>query len=80
MVYTNMWLLINKQSGTERVQALADISCLAICCRSNETRALTANPPNSAQPEGTPYHYPKLHPGLCSSVLMLRTTDTHTDT
>ena len=42
------------------------------CCHSNETYAPTANPPNSAQLEGTPYHSPKLHPGPCSSVGMRR--------
>jgi len=42
------------QPGTQRVQALADISCSALCCHSNETRVPTANPPNSAQLEGTP--------------------------
>ena len=49
---------------------------------SKETRAPTANPPNSAQLEGTPspYHSPKLHPGPCSSVGMRRGTDTRTDT
>jgi len=36
------------------VQALTDISCLALCCRSNETRAVIGNLPNSAQLEGTP--------------------------
>ena len=40
--------------GTERVQALADISRSALCCYSNETRTPIANPPNSAQLEGTP--------------------------
>ena len=30
---------------------------------------------NSAQLEGTLYHSPKLHPGLCSSVEMRRGTD-----
>jgi len=45
----------------------------------NETRALIANLPNSAQPEGTPYHSPKLHPGPCSSVEMWQETDRHTD-
>jgi len=34
----------------QRVQALADISR----CHSNATRAPIANPPNSAQLEGTP--------------------------
>ena len=63
----------------ERVQALADISRSALCCHSNETRAPIANPPNSAQLEGTPYHSPKLHPGPCSSMGMRRGTDTLTD-
>ena len=42
------------ETGIERVQALADISRSALCCHSNETRAPIANPPNSAQLEGTP--------------------------
>jgi len=42
------------QPGTERVQALADISHSALCCHSNETRAPIANQPNSAQLKGTP--------------------------
>jgi len=29
-----------------------------LCCYSNETREPIANPPNSAQLEGTPYHSP----------------------
>jgi len=65
--------------GTEQVQALADISHLALCCHSNVTHAPIANLPNSAQLEGTPYHSPKLHPGLCSSVGMRQRTDRHTD-
>jgi len=40
--------------GIERVQALADISRSVLCCHSNETRAPIANPPKSAQLEGTP--------------------------
>jgi len=36
------------------VQALADIWSSALCCHSNETRAPIANPPNTAQLEGTP--------------------------
>ena len=32
-----------------------------LCCHSNETRAPIANPPNSAQLEGTPYHSLKLY-------------------
>ena len=42
------------KSGTEWVQALADVSRSALCCHSNETRAPIANPPNSAQLGGTP--------------------------
>jgi len=34
-----------------------------------------ANPPNTAQLEGTLYQSPKLHPGPCSSVGMRRGTD-----
>jgi len=51
------------------VQALADISRSALCCHSNETRAPIANPPNSAQLEGTTISFPKLHPGSCSNVV-----------
>ena len=40
--------------GTERGQALADIARSALCCHSNETRALIPNPCNSAELEGTP--------------------------
>ena len=56
----------------ERVQALTDISCSALCCYSNEARTRTANPANSAQLEGTPYYSPNLHPGPCSSVEVRR--------
>jgi len=35
---------------------------------SNATRALIANPPNSAQLGGISYHSAKLHPGPCNSV------------
>ena len=31
------------------------------CCHGKETHAPIANPPNSAQLEGTPYHSPNLH-------------------
>jgi len=53
---------------------------LHACCHSTETRARapTANPPNSAQLEGTPYHSPNLYPGPCSSVGTCRGTDRHT--
>jgi len=64
------------QPGIERVQALADISRSVLSCHSNETHAPIANPPNSAQLGGTPYHSPKLHPGPCSSVGMRQATDT----
>jgi len=39
-------------------QAQSDISDSALCCHSNETRAPIANPANSAQLQGTPYHSP----------------------
>jgi len=47
----------------------------------NETHAPIANLPNSAQLEGTPYHSPKLHPGLRTVVLEFGggQTDRHTD-
>jgi len=51
----------------------------ALCCCSNETRAPIANPPNTAQQQGTPNHFPKLHPGLCCSVGMWWGTDSHAD-
>ena len=54
----------------QRVQALADILCSALCYHSNETRAPIANPPNSVQLEDTPYHSPNLHQGPCKSVGM----------
>jgi len=41
--------------GTQQVQALADILRSALCCHSNKTRPPIPNPPNSAQPAGTPY-------------------------
>jgi len=37
------------EPSIERVQALADIFALALCCHSNTTRAPIANPSNSAQ-------------------------------
>jgi len=60
--------------GTERVQALADISRspYMLSC------APIANPPNNAQLGGTPYRYPKLHPGPCSMGKRPR-TDRQTD-
>jgi len=62
-----------------RVQALADISRSAPCCHSNETCALTANLPNTAQLGGNPYHSHKLYPDPCSSVGMRQGTDRRTD-
>jgi len=69
-----------QQPGIQRVQALADISRLGLCCHSNKTRASIANPLNSAQLGGTSYHSPNLHLGPCSSVGMWRWTDRYTDT
>ena len=60
------------EPGIERVQALTDILHSLLCCHSNQTRALIANPPNSAQ------LFPKLTFGPCSSVGMWRGTDTLT--
>ena len=61
-------------------QCSATVLPLTYVCvvNSNETRAPNANPPNSAQLEGTPYHSPKLHLGSCSSVGMRRGTDRQT--
>ena len=42
--------------GIERVQALANITCSALCCHSNENRAPIADLSNSAELERTPYH------------------------
>ena len=56
------------------------VFAFALCCHSNTTRAPIANPPNSAQLGGIPYHSPKLHPGPCNTVGMRPWTDTHTDT
>ena len=60
------------------IQALADVSRSALCCPSNETRSPIANPPYSAQLEGTSYNSSKLHPGLYSSAGMRRGTVTQT--
>ena len=68
----------NYNQAHEREQALADISRSALCCYSNENHAPIANPRNSAQLEGNPYHSPKLHPGPCSSAGMQLGTDTQT--
>jgi len=71
---------IKFKPGIERVHALVDISRLALCCHSSETRAPIANLRNSAQLDGTRYHSPKLHPGPCSGVGMWRGTVWQTDT
>jgi len=47
-------ILLTNKPGIQRVQALDDISGLALCCHSNETRSPVANPPNSAKLNGTP--------------------------
>jgi len=49
---------IPSELDIERVQALANTSRSALCCHSNETRAPIANPPNSAQTDGTLYYSP----------------------
>jgi len=69
------------ETGIERVQALADISRSALCCHSNETRAPIANPPNSAQLEGTPT-IPPTYIQVCAVVWECGEgqTDRHTDT
>jgi len=53
----------NTEPGTVRVQALADISRSVLCCHSNETRALIANPPNS---ECTTRRHPLPFPHITS--------------
>jgi len=69
------------QPGIERVQALADISRLAVCCHSNETRAPIANPPNNAQLESTIYTNPNLYIRVPAVVWEMRRgwTDRQTD-
>jgi len=47
---------------------------------SNAIHAPIANPPNSAQLRGIPYHSTKLHPGPCNSVDIRPWTDTQTYT
>ena len=70
--------------GLERIQALADISRSALCCRSNETCAPIAKPPNGAQLEGAPtYHTPKLRAYIRVRAVVWECgegqTDRHTD-
>ena len=68
------------EPSIERVQACTRRHlAFPLCCHGNVTRAPIANSPNSAQLGSTPYHSPKLHPGLCSSVGMQPRTDTQTD-
>ena len=55
------------------------VSRVRVCC-SNATSAPIANPPNSAQLGGSPYHSPKLHPGPCNSMGIWPRTDRHTQT
>ena len=73
------WSWNTCKPGIERVQVLADILRLALCCHSNETRA----PIKSVQlctTRGHPYRSPKLQPGPYSSVGTWRgTSDRHTD-
>jgi len=86
LIGNHMWRIEwhQYQPGIEWVQALADISRSALCYHSNEARAPIANSLNSAQLQGTPIPFPKLHPGPYSSVGMRwgteRQTDTQTDT
>jgi len=56
-------------------KAISIYSTWHVCCNSNETHALIANPPTSAQLGGTLYHSPKSHLGPCSSARMQRGTD-----
>jgi len=73
-------MLPNFKPVMERVQALADILCsgYVVNCHSNETCSPIANPPNSAQLEGTPTT--PQHPGPFSSVGMRLRTRAHTHT
>jgi len=81
-----MNILQYMQPGIERIQALADVSRSALCCHKNETRALTANPPNSADLEGTPHHFPSYirvravvwECGVCHIQTLCVYTDTQT--
>jgi len=73
----NNWLYAaaaRNKPWIERVQALAGISRSGYVVIANETRALIANPPNSAQLGAPPTIPPNLHLGPCSSVGMRRGT------
>jgi len=64
--------------GMQRVQALGGISRSALCCHSNETRAPIANPPNSAQLQGTVtnIHFASAtHHAECTNDVFCNTTD-----
>jgi len=50
-----------------------------LCCHSNKTPASILKPPNIAQIGSTPYHFPNLHLGPCSSVGMGWQTKRQTD-
>jgi len=72
--------------GIGRMQTLTDISWSALCCHSNATRKLTptANPPNSAQLDGTPTTPPsyirvRAVVWECGEGQTDRHTDRHTD-
>jgi len=51
----------------------------AICCHSNATCAPICKSAQQCTTKGHPLPFPKLHPGLCSSVGMRPWTDTQTD-
>ena len=68
---------ILKWPAIQRVHPSSLTFCIRYVC-SNKTRAPIANPPDSAQLRGTPYHSTKWHPGLCNSVAMQQGTDTIT--
>ena len=60
---------------------LAVIRIRCVCCHSNETRALIANPHSRVQLGGIHYHSPELHSDPCSTVgVVARDRHTHTDT
>ena len=70
-----------RSPGTPAIQRV-QASLLTVCiwhirCHSNETHVPIANPPDSAQLEGTSYHSPKSHLGVWSSVGMWHVRDTH---
>jgi len=56
---------------------LSTVKWAQLCCHSNETRAPIANPPNTTELEGTPYHSPTQIGSPCSAVGMR--TDRRTD-